>query len=93
MAHLVVNDISRHFGSLEALRNVSFSVEKGEFFCLLGASSAGKTTTLRSIAGLEKLSGGSVIFEDSDLTNAPVQGRGMSMIFQTFALYPHLSIQ
>lgn len=93
MAHLVVSNISRHFGTLEALRDISFSVDEGEFFCLLGASSAGKTTTLRAIAGLEKLAGGQVIFEDSDLTSAPVQGRGMSMIFQTFALYPHLSIR
>lgn len=93
MAHLIVDNISRHFGSLEALKGVSFSVDEGEFFCLLGASSAGKTTTLRSIAGLEKLVGGSIVFEANDMTTAPVQGRGMSMIFQTFALYPHMSIR
>jgi multiple sugar transport system ATP-binding protein len=93
MAHLEVRKISRHFASLEALKDISFSVDEGEFFCLLGASSAGKTTTLRAIAGLEKLTSGQVIFEDRDLTSAAVQGRGMSMIFQTFALYPHLSIR
>ncbi len=92
MTHLVVNNIERHFGSVKALQGVSFDVHEGEFFCLLGASSAGKTTTLRAIAGLEELSQGSVEFAGEDLTESPVQGRGMSMIFQTFALYPHLSV-
>lgn len=92
MTHLIVDNVQRHFGSLEALKGVSFAVEEGEFFCLLGASSAGKTTTLRAISGLEELAGGTVTFAGRDLTEAPVQGRGMAMIFQTFALYPHLSV-
>jgi len=93
MASLTVNGVSRWFGAVQALNNLSFQVEDGEFFCLLGASSAGKTTTLRAIAGLEELASGNVLFNGQDITDAPVQGRGMSMIFQTFALYPHLSIQ
>lgn len=92
MAQLTVNNLKRNFGAVQALNGISFSVEEGEFFCLLGASSAGKTTTLRAIAGLEELSDGMVNFNGADLTHAPVQGRGMSMIFQTFALYPHLNI-
>lgn len=92
MAQLIVENLKREFGIVKALDGVSLSVEEGEYFCLLGASSAGKTTTLRAIAGLEELSSGSVTFDGSDLTQAPVQGRGMSMIFQTFALYPHMSI-
>jgi len=91
MAHLSVNNVIRRFGTLEALKSISFSLEEGEFFCLLGASAAGKTTTLRAIAGLEEITSGSITFAGSELTHAPVQGRGMSMIFQTFALYPHLS--
>jgi len=93
MAHLIVDSVKRNFGALEALRGISFNVHEGEFFCLLGASAAGKTTTLRAIAGLEELAGGKITFAGHDMTGAPVQGRGMSMIFQTFALYPHLSIQ
>ena len=58
---------------------------------ILGPSAAGKTTTLRSIAGLERPDRGMITFAGQDITHAPVQGRGMSMIFQTFALYPHLS--
>ncbi|MBX2839383.1 MAG: ABC transporter ATP-binding protein [Gammaproteobacteria bacterium] len=92
MAQLIIENLSRNFGALQALNDISFSVEEGEFFCLLGASSAGKTTTLRAIAGLEELAGGSVTFDGRELTGSPVQGRGMSMIFQTFALYPHLSV-
>jgi multiple sugar transport system ATP-binding protein len=92
MAQLIIDNLRREFGAIRALDGISFSVEEGEFFCLLGASSAGKTTALRAIAGLEELSGGSVTFDGKDLTQSPVQGRGMSMIFQTFALYPHLSV-
>ena len=93
MSDLKVQNLSRCFGSVVALDEMSFDVAEGEFFCLLGPSSSGKTTTLRSIAGLEELTGGSVQFAGQDVTTAPVQGRGMSMIFQTFALYPHLSVE
>lgn len=92
MPQLIVENVSRNFGSVQALDGISLSVEEGEFFCLLGASSAGKTTTLRAIAGLEELASGSITFDGKDMTPEPVQGRGMSMIFQTFALYPHMSI-
>ncbi len=93
MSDLKVESLRQTFGSVIALNGMSFDVAGGEFFCLLGPSSSGKTTTLRAIAGLEELAGGSVRFAGQDVTGAPVQGRGMSMIFQTFALYPHLSVE
>ena len=93
MSELNVRGLVRDFGRLRALDGVSFDVADGEFFCLFGPSSSGKTTTLRSIAGLETLTAGTVAFDGRDVTRAPVQGRGISMIFQTFALYPHLSIE
>jgi len=93
LAHLRVSDVARRFGAVTALDGMSFEVEEGEFYCLLGPSSAGKTTTLRAIAGLEKLSRGRIEFAGRDVTTAPVQGRGMAMIFQTFALYPHLTVR
>ena len=93
MAHLRVDDVVRRFGSVTALDGMSFAVEQGEFYCILGPSSAGKTTTLRAIAGLETLERGRIEFDGRDLTGAPVQGRGMAMIFQTFALYPHLTVR
>ena len=93
MSDLKVQNLRRLFGSVIALDDMTFDVAEGEFFCLLGPSSSGKTTTLRAIAGLEELESGEVHFAGQSVTDAPVQGRGMSMIFQTFALYPHLSVE
>ena len=93
MATLELTDVERHFGPVRALDGMSFDVADGEFFCILGPSSSGKTTTLRAIAGLEKLAGGRIVMDGRDITDAPVQGRDMAMIFQTFALYPHLTIR
>lgn len=91
MSDLRLTGVVKRFGSITALNGVSLEVEAGEFFCLLGPSAAGKTTTLRTIAGLEELDAGTVEFAGKDVTHAPVQGREMGMIFQTFALYPHLT--
>jgi multiple sugar transport system ATP-binding protein len=92
MADLVVAGAVKRFGEVEALRGVDLAVGAGEFFCLLGPSAAGKTTTLRAVAGLEPLDAGRIHFGGRDVTRHPVQGRGIAMIFQTFALYPHLTI-
>lgn len=93
MTDLQLDGLVKRYGRVTALDGMSLSVEPGEFFCLLGPSAAGKTTTLRAIAGLERLEAGRVRFAGRDVTAAPVQGRGMAMIFQTFALYPHLSVR
>lgn len=93
MAHLRVESVVKQFGAVTALDGMSFEVGKGEFFAMLGPSSAGKTTTLRAIAGLEKIQSGRIEFDGQDITDTAVQGRGMAMIFQTFALYPHLTIR
>ncbi len=93
MSELLVQNLHRHFGTTVALDGMSFDVADGEFFCLLGPSSSGKTTSLRAIAGLEELKQGTVTFAGRNVTTAPVQNRGMSMIFQTFALYPHISVE
>jgi len=93
MADLRLQNLVKRYGDVTALNGVDLEVRSGEFFAILGPSAAGKTTTLRTIAGLERPETGSVTFDDRDLTRAPVQGRGMAMIFQTFALYPHLSVR
>ena len=92
VAELRVRGLVKRYGKVSALSGLEFEVEAGEFFVILGPSAAGKTTTLRTIAGLERPDTGSVTFAGQDVTLAPVQGRGMAMIFQTFALYPHLSV-
>src|SRR5918995_3144595 len=91
MAELQIRALTKRFGGVRALDGIDLEVAAGEFFVILGPSAAGKTTTLRSIAGLERPDGGTITFAGQDISHAPVQGRGMSMIFQTFALYPHLS--
>ena len=93
MSELRVDNLRKCYGAVTALDGMTFEVAAGEFFCLLGPSAAGKTTTLRAIAGLERVDEGRVTFADEDVTAAPVQGRGMAMCFQTFALYPHLSVR
>ncbi len=91
MSALILQDLVKSYGSVPALNGVSFEVGQGEFFCLLGPSAAGKTTTLRAVAGLEKLDSGTITFAGRDQTGLPVQGRDIAMIFQSFALYPHMS--
>jgi ABC-type Fe3+/spermidine/putrescine transport system ATPase subunit len=92
MALLSLNNISKSFDSTKAVNNVSLEVEKGEFFGLLGPSGCGKTTTLRMIAGLEKPDAGVITFEGADITNLAPERRGFGMVFQNYALFPHLNV-
>ncbi len=91
MATLRLECLRKSYGRVSALNGVDLEVHDGEFFALLGPSAAGKTTTLRAIAGLETLDGGRVLLDGEDLTEVPVRRRNMAMVFQSFALYPHLS--
>jgi iron(III) transport system ATP-binding protein len=92
MPLLSLQNISRNFGATRAVADVSLDVEQGEFFGLLGPSGCGKTTTLRMIAGLEKPDAGLIRFEDKDITNLPPERRGFGMVFQNYALFPHLNV-
>ena len=91
MTALHVTALAKRYGSVVAVDGLDLEVAEGEFFVILGPSAAGKTTTLRAIAGLERPDAGRIVFAGRDVTDAPVQGRDMAMIFQTFALYPHLT--
>ncbi len=93
MPYLELKNITKKYDKLVAVDELDFSVEKNEFAVLFGSSAAGKTTTLRCISGLEKIENGEVWFNNNDFTNAPIQGRQMAMVFQTFALYPHLTTE
>src|SRR5215207_8690109 len=92
MALLSLKNISRSFGSTRAVAGVSLDVAQGEFFGLLEPSGCGKTTTLRMIAGLEKPDSGSIEFQGSNITNLPPERRGFGMVFQNYALFPHLNV-
>lgn len=78
--------------AVHALKDVSFTINEGELFCLLGPSGCGKTTLLRSTAGLETISSGKMYYGDVDISTIPPYKRNIGMVFQSFALYPHMSI-
>ena len=92
MSLLSLQSISKAYGETRAVDDVSLNVEQGEFFGLLGPSGCGKTTTLRMIAGLERPDSGAISFDGSDLTNLPPERRGFGMVFQNYALFPHLNV-
>lgn len=89
---LSLSDLTRTYGSVRALDRLSLEVPEGCFFVLFGPSSVGKTTTLRAISGLAPVDSGTIHVGGRDVTNAPIRGRGVSMVFQSFALYPHLNV-
>lgn len=89
---LRLTGISKSYGKVRALNNLSFEVPEGRFFVLFGPSSVGKTTALRTIAGLVATDAGQLEIHGRDVTTAPIAGRGVSMVFQSFALYPHLTV-
>src|ERR1700748_6011 len=87
-----LDEVFKAYGSMQALRALSFQVSEGRFFVLFGPSSVGKTTTLRAIAGLVQPDSGTIRISGIDVSRAPIKGRGTSMVFQSFALYPHLTV-
>jgi multiple sugar transport system ATP-binding protein len=89
---LALTGVRKYYGAVRALEDLSFSVEEGRFFALFGPSSVGKTTALRAISGLVRPDAGTIAIAGNDVTHAPVKGRGVSMVFQSFALYPHLTV-
>jgi ABC-type sugar transport system ATPase subunit len=90
---LALDNVHKSYGRLHALKGISLSVPDGAFHALLGPSSAGKTTALRVICGLETPEKGSVSLYGYRANEAPIQGRGLAMIFQSFALYPHMNVR
>ena len=92
MPLLELKNLTARFDSLTALDNLNLSVEKGEFLCLLGPSGCGKTTTIRLIAGFLFPSAGKILVEGRDITTIPPEKRGMGIVFQTYALFPHLNV-
>lgn len=89
---LEVCNLSNHFEGVPLLREVSFSLEKGEILCLLGPSGSGKTTLLRLLAGLEQADSGEMYFQGRDLQPIPPHKRNFGMMFQEYALFPHKSV-
>ena len=92
MRHLELAKLSKLFGSTRAVHDLNLHVDRGEILSILGPSGCGKTTTLRMIAGLEVPTSGSILSEGRDITKLPARMRNMGMVFQNYALFPHLDV-
>src|SRR3954449_7776579 len=92
-AGIALEGISKRFGKHEAVRDVSLSIREGEFFSLLGPSGCGKTTTLRMIAGFQIPDAGRVLLRGRDITDAPPYRRDVGLLFQNYALFPHMTVR
>ena len=93
MAQVSLNNVSKKFpGNVWAIRDINLGVENKEFVVFVGPSGCGKSTTLRIIAGLEEASEGSVYIGDQLVNDVPPKDRNIAMVFQNYALYPHMSV-
>ena len=93
MAKVELQNVTKIYDkTIKALDDVSFTVKDGEFFVLLGPTGAGKTTMLRSVAGLEKIDKGKILFDDEDITSAQPAARDTAFVFQQYSLYPHYKV-
>ena len=88
-----IRNISRHFGTVKAVDDVSFSIKQGEFFSLLGPSGCGKTTLLRLLAGFESANQGEIFIDGVDVTTMPPNLRPTNMVFQNYAIFPHINVK
>ncbi len=92
MANIILKNASKHFESVKAIDQVNFEVKDGEFMVLVGPSGCGKSTLLRSIAGLEEITSGQILIDDQDVTSLHSSKRDLAMVFQSYALYPHMNV-
>jgi ABC-type sugar transport system ATPase subunit len=92
MACIQLDKISKSYGAVDTVREIDLAIGDGEFVCLLGPSGCGKTTTLRMIAGLERPTRGRILIGGRDVTQAQPKDRNIGMVFQDYALYPHMTI-
>ncbi|MDQ1901639.1 ABC transporter ATP-binding protein [Paracoccus sp. WLY502] len=93
MGQLSLSGVTKSFGPVEVIKGVDLEVADGEFCVFVGPSGCGKSTLLRMIAGLEDVSGGTVTLDGRDITNLPPARREIAMVFQSYALYPHLTVR
>ncbi|MFQ5639646.1 MAG: ABC transporter ATP-binding protein [bacterium] len=92
MAKVTLKNINKFFGEVHAVKNLDLEIQQGEFFSVLGPSGCGKTTTLRMIAGFEMPTSGHIFFDDQDITYIKPNRRNTGMVFQSYALFPHMSV-
>jgi multiple sugar transport system ATP-binding protein len=93
MADIRIESVTKYFGPQAALRGVSLDVRDGEFVALLGPSGCGKTTLLRAVAGLDRQTSGRILIGGRDVSDIPPRSRGLAMVFQNYAVFPHLRVR
>lgn len=92
MASVTIRDVKKSFGSVSTIHGVSIDIQDGEFVVLVGPSGCGKSTLLRMLAGLEEISGGEILIGGRVVNDLPAKERDIAMVFQNYALYPHMSV-
>ena len=93
MGRIVLNQVRKAFGDVEVIPPLDLTIEDGEFTVFVGPSGCGKSTLLRLVAGLEDVTSGHITIDDADATEVPPAKRGLAMVFQSYALYPHMSVR
>ncbi|ELZ76316.1 carbohydrate ABC transporter ATP-binding protein, cut1 family [Haloferax gibbonsii ATCC 33959] len=92
MGEIQLNDVTKRYGDVTAVDNMNLDLDDGEFICLVGPSGCGKSTTMEIIAGLTMPTDGSILISKQDVTNLPPKDRGIAMVFQNIALFPHMDV-
>src|SRR6201995_4823312 len=92
MAHLQLRDVKKSYGNVDVIHGVDLEVKDGEFVVFVGPSGCGKSTLLRMVAGLEEITAGEVKIDGAVVNHVPASERGLAMVFQSYALYPHMSV-
>ena len=93
MGTIALKNVQKNFGDVDVIPGVDLAINNGEFVVFVGPSGCGKSTLLRLIAGLEDTTGGEIVIDGVDVANVPPARRGLSMVFQSYALYPHMSVR
>src|SRR5215468_1164189 len=92
MARVLIRNLNKFYDDVHAVKDVNLEIRDREFVVLVGPSGCGKTTTLRMVAGLESITAGEVLIGDTIVNNLPPMDRDIAMVFQNYALYPHMSV-
>src|ERR1700760_3115010 len=93
MGQITLQGVKKSFGPVNIIKGADLDIADGSFVVFVGPSGCGKTTLLRLIAGLEDVTGGSILIDGKNVVDTPPAKRGLSMVFQSYALYPHMSVR